>query len=104
MEKLKLLLIGILTILFTGCASYYMKFDNSSINNNTYHQRSRNDSNSPQEDDFKTVCDNCKIGGSYVWICGECRFCGATTGVRAIKLCRDCSSEHSLCSRCLKPI
>lgn len=31
MEKLKLLLIGILMISLSGCASYYMKYDNNSV-------------------------------------------------------------------------
>ena len=64
--------------------------------------------NEPTPDDkpyrLKTVCNKCKTGGTYRMVCGECKFCGAVTSLSVVKLCRDCSYRHSLCTRCLNPI
>ena len=106
MKKVKYFLAGIVVLIFMGCSSYYAKYDHSSVKQhdyNTYELKPKG-KNAYGIYKKKTVCDNCKTGGPHNMVCGECTYCGAVTGVRAIKLCRDCSYKHSLCTRCLKPI
>ena len=108
MEKLKLLLIGILMISLSGCASYYMKFDNTSVKTPNFYYGSNTGRRggpviSVERSIKRTLCKKCFLSVIPDRI-GKCIRCGNQTVSISYKICKECSENINVCQVCLNKL